>query len=82
MWDEKIERYQVAWYDMDHNGRCLDEDFYAPEDIKQVIEHVETVKNEDKLTRVRVFAILNDGEQYELKLEKLDKNKRYSNFYD
>lgn len=82
MWDEKVERYQVAWYAMDYNGSCVDEYTYRPEDISKVIEHVETAKNENKLTRTRVFVFLDDGEQYELKLEKIEKGRRCNKFYE
>ena len=78
----RIRGYQVAWYDMDRlNGDCFDESFYKPEDINKVITYVETIEDEGHCDRTRVFAIFDDDE-YELKLEKLDKNKRYSNFYD
>lgn len=83
MWDEKIKGYQVAWYSMDYGGSCTDEDFYPPEKINEVIEHVETVKNEGNLTRRRVFVFLNDGEQYELSMRKLtDEQIRKCNKFD
>lgn len=82
MWDEKVEKYQVAWYDMERNGSCFDEYVYSPEDVSEVIEHVETAKNENKLTRTRVFFFLNDGEQYELKLEKIENGRRCNKFYN
>ena len=78
----RIKGYQVAWYDMDmFNGDCFDESFYKPEDIDKVITYVETVEDENHCDRTRVFAIFDDGEQYELKLERIE-GRRCSNFYD
>ena len=28
----RVERVQVAWYDMEQNGDCFDEDFVLPKD--------------------------------------------------
>lgn len=78
----RIKHYQVAWYDMERNGDCFDESFHKPENINKVITYVETIEDEGHRDRARVFAIFDDGDEYELKLVKLDKNKRYSNFYD
>lgn len=78
----KIIGYHVAWYNMERDGSCFDESFYPPEKINEVINHVETVENENWCDRTRVFVRMDNGDEYELKLEKLDKNKRYSNFYD
>ena len=78
----RIKKYQVAFYNMERNGDCFDEGFYKPEDIDLAIIHVETVEDISNFVRTRVFAHFDDGEQYELKLEKIEKGRRCSNFYD
>ena len=86
----RIDRAQVAWYDMDHGGKCFDESWiiHKGDDIKTLhrigewLTYVELDRNADKCDKSRVFIHMDDGESYELKLEKLDKNKRYNNFYD
>ena len=86
----RIDRAQVAWYDMDHGGKCFDEswivhkgdDIETLQHIGEWLTYVELDKDADKCDKSRVFIHMDDGERYELKLEKLDKNKRYSNFYD
>ena len=77
----RIKNYQVAFYDMTHNGSCFDESFFEPDEIGRVMPYVETVEDEGNNDRIRVFVNFDDGDRYELKLEKLDKEKRYSNFY-
>lgn len=86
----RIDKVQVAWYDMERGGSCFDEDWiiHKGDDVKTLQEigmcltYVELDKDADKCDKSRVFIHMDDGEQYELKLVKLDKNKRYSNFYD
>lgn len=78
----RIKEYQVAWYDMEHNGNCFDESFYKPKDIDQVITYVETVEDEGHCDRRRVFVHFDDGERYELKLVKIENGRRCSKFYD
>lgn len=79
----RIKNYQVAFYDINHcDGDCFDEATYQPEDIDRVIIYIETEEDKNKSDRTRVFVNFDDGDMYELKLVKLDKNKRYSNFYD
>lgn len=79
----RIKEYQVAWYDMDHcDGDCFDEAFYKPNEIGQVITYVETIEDEGCGDRRRVFVHFDDGEQYELKLIRIKKDRRCSNFYD
>ena len=86
----RIDRVQVCWYDMERNGYCFDESWimHKGDDVKTLqgigmwLPYVELDKNADKCDKSRVFIHMDDGEVYELKLEKLDKNKRYSNFYD
>lgn len=78
----RIKEYQVAWYDMEQNGDCFDEDFYEPEDIGKVITYVETIEDKSNSDRTRVFVYFDDGEQYELKLERIKKGRKLSNFYN
>ena len=79
----RIKNYHVAFYDMTHlNGDCFDESFYKPEDIALAITYVETEEDKNNSDRARVFVNFDDGDTYELRLIKLDKNKRYSNFYE
>ena len=78
----KIIGYQVAWYDMTRNGRCFDESFYPPEEISKVIHHVETTENETWSIKSRVFMLLDNGNEYELKLEKIEEGRRCEGFYD
>lgn len=78
----RIKGYQVAWYDMEQNGDCFDEGFYEPEDINKVITYVETIEDKNNLDRTRVFVRFDDGEQYEIKLERIKKGRKLSNFYD
>ena len=78
----RIKKYQVAWYDMEHKGDCFDESFYAPNEIDMVMPYIETVEDVNNSDRSRVFVHFDNGDIYELKLELLDSNKRYSNFAD
>lgn len=86
----KIDKAQVAWYDMEYGGRCFDEswivhngdDVKTLQDIGMWLTYVELDENADKCDKSRVFIHMDDGNSYELKLVKLDKSKRYSNFYD
>lgn len=76
----RIKNYQVAFYDMTRGGSCFDESFFEPDEIDRVMPYVETVEDEGNNDRIRVFVNFDDGDKYELKLEKLDKEKYYSNF--
>lgn len=87
----RVKRVQVAWYDMEQNGNCFDEDFVLPKDneiktlesIGTILPYVETVEDENKTDRSRVFVHMDNGDVYELKMEKLSKEEfdRCSNFY-
>lgn len=80
----RIKQYQVCSYDMHlFDGDCHDESWWKPDDIDRVITYVETVEDKNNSTRFRVFAIFDDGDEYELKLEKISKKERkyLSNFY-
>ena len=77
----RVKSYRVAFYDMTQNGSCFDETCYPPNKIHKVIPYVETLEDRDNYDRTRVFAHFDDGDVYELKLEKV--NKKYlTNFYD
>lgn len=67
----RIKHYQISWYDMKRNGSCFDEDFVSPDGISRVITYVETIEDEKNLDRSRVFAHFDNGDVYELKLQKL-----------
>ena len=79
----RVKQFQIAWYDMELNGDCFDEDFVAPDGINQVIPYVETVEDENNSDRSRVFVHMDNGDIYELKMEKLSKEqlKHCNNFY-
>lgn len=79
----RVKHFQIAWYDMKRSGRCFDEDFVAPDKIDRVIPYVETVEDESKMDRSRVFVHMDNGDVYELKMEKLSKEQfdKCSNFY-
>ena len=78
----RIKSYQLAWYDMTRGGKCFDETFFKPEDIDNAITYVETVEDENSNDRTRVFVHFDDGDIYELKLKKIDKNRDRGMFYD
>lgn len=77
----RVTRYQVAFYDMEKGCGCFDEAIYAPNEINKVIPYVETIEDVGNSDRTRVFVEFDNGDRYELKLKKLDKWRRYSNFY-
>lgn len=87
----RVKRVQVAWYDMEQNGDCFDEDFVLPKDneiktlesIGTILPYVETVEDENKIDRSRVFVHMDNGDVYELKMEKLTKEQfdKCNNFY-
>lgn len=78
----RVDHYQVAFYDMDMNGDCFDEAFYDPDEIGAAITYVETIEDKNHHDRSRVFVHFDNGDVYELKLEKIDEGRRCSNFYD
>lgn len=77
----RIISYHLAWYDMTKGGTCFDESFFKPDDIGEVMCYVETVEDECNYDRSRVFAHFDNGDIYELKLEKVD-NRTRGRFYD
>lgn len=78
----RIKEYQVAFYDMTRNGSCFDEAFFRPNEIEEVIPYVETIEDIDNDDRRRVFVHFDDGETYELKLERINKERKCGSFYD
>lgn len=66
----RIKQYQVAFYDMTMDGRCFDEHFYSPDEINQVMPFVETVEDIYNSDRTKVFVHFDNGDEYELKMEK------------
>ena len=78
----RIKGYQLAFYDMKNGGDCFDESFFSPNEIDVVISYVETIEDINNSDRCRVFAHFDNGDTYELKLEKIDKERRCSNFYE
>lgn len=68
----KVKCFQIAWYDMQHNGECFDEDYVHPDGIDRVIPYVETVEDENNQDRSRVFVHMDNGDVYELKMQKLN----------
>lgn len=88
----RIKHVQVAWYDMERNGDCFDENFVFPslenesktlEDIGMILPYIETEEDEGKSDRSRVFVHFDNDDVYELKLEKISKEQfeKYNNFY-
>lgn len=68
----RIKQYQVVFYDMTNDGKCFDEDFYSPDEIGKVMPFVETVEDTGNDDRTRVFVHFDNGDQYELKMEKVN----------
>lgn len=87
----RVKLVQIAWYDMDNHGDCFDEDFVLPKsdeietlkDIGLVLPYVETVEDRNKKDRSRVFVHMDNGDVYELKMERLSKKEisKCGNFY-
>lgn len=78
----KVTQYQVAFYDMDNDGSCFDELFYPPDAIDKIMPYVETVEDANGSDRTRVFVHFDDGNIYELKLEKIDNRYKCPRFYN
>lgn len=88
----RVKHVQVAWYDMERNGECFDESFVLPspkgesktlENIGMILPYVETEEDKTKSDRSRVFVHFDNGDVYELKMEKLSKEQiaKCNNFY-
>lgn len=67
----RVKHFQIAWYDMERNGSCFDEDFISPDAINRVLPYVETVEDKNKCDRSRVFVHMDNGDVYELLMKKL-----------
>lgn len=70
----RIKEYRVGWYDMTMGGMCFDEDFYSPDAINKVISRVETIEDEGNADRTKVFVHFDNGDIYELKMEKVNED--------
>lgn len=68
----RIKDYQVAFYDMERDGRCFDETFFRPDEIDKAITYVETIEDLGNSDRCRIFVHFDNGDEYELKLEKVN----------
>ena len=79
----RVKQFHIAWYNMVRNGDCFDEDFVPPNGIDRVIPFVETVEDDTHQDRSRVFVHMDNGDVYELKMEKLSKEEleKCNNFY-
>ena len=87
----RVKQVQVGWYDMECDGDCFDESFIMPvedevktlENIGRVLPYVETIEDEDKQDRSRVFVHMDNGDVYELLMKKLSKEQfdKCNNFY-
>lgn len=78
----RIKNYHLAWYDMTRDGCCFDESFYEPDEIEKIIPFVETIEDEGKNDRSKVYVHFDDGDMYELKLVKVDKEERMRGYFD
>lgn len=88
----RIKHVHVAWYDMERNGDCFDENFVFPSpenesktlaNIGMILPCVETKEDNGKSDRSRVFVHFDNDDVYELKLEKISKEQfeKLNNFY-
>lgn len=68
----RIKYYQVAFYNTANCNQCFDEIFFNPNEIANVIPFVETIEDLDKDDRCKVFVCFDDGDKYELKMEKIN----------
>lgn len=90
----RVERVQVAWYDMERNGDCFDESFIVNNgDEKELLNglglwttYVDMNEDTDKnkADRSRVFIYMDNGDCYELQMRKLTKEQQREccNFYE
>ena len=67
----RVKNIQIAWYDMEHNGDCFDEDFEnITESIEHILAYVETYEDHNKIDRSKVFINMDNGDKYELIMRK------------
>ena len=77
----RVKDIQIAWYDMEHNGDCFDEDFEnITESIEHILAYVETKEDHNKIDRSKVFINMDNGDKYELIMRKCESN--CTNFND
>ena len=77
----RVKNIQIAWYDMEHNGDCFDEDFEnITESIKHILAYVETYEDHNKIDRSKVFINMDNGDKYELIMRKCESD--CTNFND
>ena len=85
----RIKNLQVCWYNMERNGDCFDETFVAAQskDIGEtfhnlglMLTYVETEEDKNNSDRCIVFIKMDNGDTYELKMEKVDA-KQCNNFH-
>lgn len=70
----RVKNIQTAWYDMDDDGSCYDESFSKiTPDIERLLAYLETEEDlkAEKRSRSRVFINMDDGDSYELILQKV-----------
>lgn len=77
---KEIENYQVAWYDMERDGYCFEEDFHDSNDFHSTGIACSYVmfpeeEKEDLSDKRRVFINCKDGTSYELVAKKVDSSK-------
>ena len=79
----RVKYFQIGWYDMNRNGDGFDEKFVSPDGIESVISYVETVEDENNQDRSRVFVHMDNGDVYELLMNKLTEEQfaECNNFY-
>lgn len=80
----RVRYFHIAWYNMERNGSCFDEDIVSPDGIERVIPYVETIEDEKNTDRSRVFVRMDNGDVYELKMQKLSEEEfaKCNNFYN
>lgn len=70
-----IKGYLVAYYDNKLED-CFDETFYPSEKIDIAFGYVETLEDKNNYDRTKVYVLFNDGDVYELKMEKVERDNR------
>ena len=85
----RVNEMHIAWYDMEHNGLCYNEDIVSfnendsntdiLEEIGRRLPYTE-IPHEKKCDKSRVFLYFDNGEEYELTLRKIEKNENTSRF--
>ena len=83
--DKEIKNYQVAWYDMERDESCFDENIYDPNDFHSIGDACSCImfpeeEQENLPEKRRVFINCEDGTRYELVAKKVD-NSKCSTYY-